>query len=90
MNVESYALIALLTLAIFASLIVSFFFSGAETAVISANQYQLRHLHEQGHDWAKKVLAILAEPSRLLSSESLSPASAPGSWMFRGVSRAMR
>jgi len=44
----------------------SFFFSGAETAIISVNKYRLRSLHEQGNATAGKLLGLLANTQRLL------------------------
>ena len=44
----------------------SFFFSGAETAIISANKFRLRSLHEQGDATAGKLLALLSNTQRLL------------------------
>lgn len=58
----------LIFLAILASLAVSFFFSGAETAVISCSQYQLRHRMEQGDTSVEKTLDMLSEPARLIST----------------------
>lgn len=58
----------LIFMAILASLAVSFFFSGAETAVISCSQYQLRHRMEQGDTTVEKTLAMLAQPARLIST----------------------
>ena len=62
------AAIILLMLAIGLSLLTSFFFSGSETAVISANQYSLRHRHEQGDAKAGKTAALLARASTLISA----------------------
>ncbi len=57
----------LLLLAIGLSLMMSFFFSGSETAVISANQLRLRHLAESGDADARKTLDFLASAPRLIS-----------------------
>lgn len=52
--------------AIAACLGLSFFFSGAETAVISANKFRLRSLHEQGDATAGRLLEMLSNTQRLL------------------------
>lgn len=57
----------LLLLAIGLSLMMSFFFSGSETAVISVNQLRLRHLAESGDADARKTLDFLASAPRLIS-----------------------
>lgn len=44
----------------------SFFFSGAEVAVISVNRYRLRSLHEQGDATAGHLLQMLGDTQRLL------------------------
>lgn len=59
-------LIALLALAL--SLVVSFFYSGAETAVVSANRYRLAHLRKEGNERAERTLALLSRSPRLLSA----------------------
>jgi CBS domain containing-hemolysin-like protein len=57
------ALIALLL-----SLLVSFFYSGSETAVVSANRYRLAHLRKEGSPGAERTLALLSRSPRLLST----------------------
>lgn len=57
------ALIALLL-----SLMVSFFYSGSETAVVSANRYRLAHLRKEGNPAAERTLALLSRSPRLLST----------------------
>lgn len=44
----------------------TFFFAGSETAIITANRYRLRGLHEQGDPIAGRVLHLLASTQRLL------------------------
>lgn len=56
----------LILAAIVVCMALSFFFSGSETAIISANQYRLRSLHEQGDMSAGKILAMLGNTQRLL------------------------
>jgi putative hemolysin len=58
----------LLAAAFAAALLVSFFFSGSETAVVSANRYRLAHLRKQGDAGAEKTLALLSRSPRLLSA----------------------
>lgn len=58
--------IAILSLAMLLCLALSFFFSGSETAIISANRYQLRSRHEQGDASAGKTLSMLENTQRLL------------------------
>lgn len=58
----------MIVMAIALSLAMSFFFSGSETAVISANQYRLRHLFEEGDAQAGRTLAMLSRPSELMSA----------------------
>lgn len=47
-------------------LICSGIFSGAETAMMAANRYRLRHAAQQGHRGAKLALALLAKTDKLL------------------------
>lgn len=49
-------------------LILSGFFSGAETAMMAANRYRLRHLAQTGHRGAALALALLAKTDRLLGT----------------------
>ncbi|MCH8332595.1 HlyC/CorC family transporter [Candidatus Sumerlaeota bacterium] len=65
---ETLAPAVLILLAVMASLVVSFFFSGSETAVISVNQFRLRHRKEQGDPKAGRTLALLSQISPLLST----------------------
>jgi Mg2+/Co2+ transporter CorB len=48
-------------------LLVSAFFSLAETALMSVNRLRLRHLAREGHAGARRTLALLARTDRLLS-----------------------
>lgn len=54
-----YALLA-------AALLASAFFSAAETGVMTANRYRLRHQARLGRRNAQRVLALLAQPDRLI------------------------
>jgi Mg2+/Co2+ transporter CorB len=47
-------------------LMLSGFFSGSETALMTLNRYRLRHLTQQGHKGAGKVQRLLARPDRLI------------------------
>ena len=47
-------------------LVLSAFFSGSETALMSLNRYQLRHKARQGHHGAKLAEQLLQRPDRLI------------------------
>jgi Mg2+/Co2+ transporter CorB len=47
-------------------LLLSAFFSGSETALMSLNRYQLRHKAREGHRGAKLAERLLERPDRLL------------------------
>ena len=47
-------------------LLLSAFFSGSETALMSLNRYQLRHKSRQGHRGAKLAEHLLKRPDRLI------------------------
>ena len=46
-------------------ILLSAFFSGAETGIMTANRYRLRHQARVGHKSAQRVLRLLAQPDRL-------------------------
>jgi Mg2+/Co2+ transporter CorB len=48
------------------SLLGSAFFSSSETAMMAVNRYRLRHLANQGHAGAQRVLRLLEYPDRML------------------------
>ena len=48
-------------------LLLSAFFSGSETSLMSVNRYRLRHKHKKGSKSAKRVLYLLNNPDRTLS-----------------------
>ncbi|NNH99248.1 magnesium/cobalt efflux protein [Pasteurella multocida] len=48
-------------------LIISAYFSGSETGLLSANRYRLRHLAEKGHRGAKKAEKLLKKTDVLLN-----------------------
>ncbi|MCG7499835.1 CNNM domain-containing protein [Vibrio sp. Of7-15] len=47
-------------------IIVSGYFSGSETGMMSLNRYRLKHLANQGHKGAKRVERLLNRPDRLI------------------------
>ncbi|WP_413283759.1 HlyC/CorC family transporter [Vibrio sp. MA40-2] len=47
-------------------IIISGYFSGSETGMMSLNRYRLKHLAGQGHKGAKRVEKLLARPDRLI------------------------
>ncbi|MBD3609106.1 MAG: DUF21 domain-containing protein, partial [Gammaproteobacteria bacterium] len=55
---------------LFASLgfliVISGFFSGSETGLISLNRYKLRHLVKQKHKGALRASRLLERPDRLI------------------------
>lgn len=48
-------------------LVLSAYFSGSETGLLSANRYRMRHLAEKGHKGAKKAEILLKKTDKLLS-----------------------
>ena len=44
----------------------SAFFSGSETGLMSLNRYRLKHLAEKNHGGAKRALELLGDPDRLI------------------------
>lgn len=47
-------------------ILLSAFFSGSETALMTLNRYRLKHLAEQGHRGARLARRLLRRPDRLL------------------------
>jgi magnesium and cobalt exporter, CNNM family len=47
-------------------ILLSAFFSGSETALMSLNRYRLRHLAQAGHRGARLAEGLLARPDRLI------------------------
>ncbi|MCF1439724.1 MAG: CNNM domain-containing protein, partial [Shewanella sp.] len=47
-------------------LIISAYFSGSETAMMSLNRYRLRHLANKGHRGAMRSRQLLERPDRLI------------------------
>jgi Mg2+/Co2+ transporter CorB len=62
-DLSAGALVALLVLL----LLISAFFSGSETALLTLNRYRLRHKARQGHLGARLAERLLARPDRLIS-----------------------
>ena len=52
---------------LFLLLVLSAFFSGAETSMMSFNRYRLKHLCKIGYKPAQRVQALLNKPDRLIS-----------------------
>ncbi len=55
-----------LAIALVALLLLSAFFSGSETALMTLNRYRLRHLAAAGHPGARMAAQLLAKPDRLI------------------------
>ena len=47
-------------------ILVSAFFSGSETSLLSLNRYRLRHLTNHNHPGAKRASKLLKQPDRLI------------------------
>ncbi|GAD91115.1 MULTISPECIES: HlyC/CorC family transporter [Vibrio] len=47
-------------------IVISGYFSGSETGMMSLNRYRLKHLSNQGHKGAKRVEKLLDRPDRLI------------------------
>ena len=48
-------------------IVISAYFSGSETGLMSLNRYRLKHLANTGHKGAKRVEKLLDRPDRLIS-----------------------
>lgn len=57
--------IAILFSALGGLILLSGFFSGSETALVSLNRYRLKHLVNSGHSGAKMASSLLERPDRL-------------------------
>ncbi|QYK00643.1 HlyC/CorC family transporter [Shewanella psychrotolerans] len=51
---------------LFVLIVISAYFSGSETAMMSLNRYRLRHLANNGHKGAKRAIKLLDRPDRLI------------------------
>ncbi len=52
--------------ALFVLILLSAFFSGSETALMTLNRYRLRHLADKGHPAATRANRLLKRPDRLI------------------------
>ncbi len=52
--------------ALFVLILLSAFFSGSETALMTLNRYRLRHMAEEGHKAARLAERLLQRPDRLI------------------------
>jgi Mg2+/Co2+ transporter CorB len=64
--VETDYHVSTLLIAIAIMALLSAFFSGSETAMMSLNRYRLRHLVKEGHLGARRANKLLRRPDRLL------------------------
>jgi Mg2+/Co2+ transporter CorB len=48
-------------------ILLSAFFSGSETGLMSLNRYRLKHLADKNHGGAKRAAELLADPNKLIS-----------------------
>ncbi len=51
---------------LFVLIMISAYFSGSETAMMTLNRYRLRHLATKGHKGAKRATKMLERPDRLI------------------------
>jgi len=58
---------SLLFLLLFFLILLSAFFSGSETGLMSLNRYRLKHLAEKNHGGARRAAELLQTPDRLIS-----------------------
>ncbi|MFN3785358.1 MAG: HlyC/CorC family transporter [Thiothrix sp.] len=66
MTIDDIPLSILLT-TLFILFLLSAFFSGSETALMSLNRYKLKHQADKGHMGAKLAQTLLDKPERLIS-----------------------
>jgi len=59
--------IGVLAILLVGLILLSGFFSGSETALMSLNRYRLRHRAKQGHRGAMRTARLLERPDRLIS-----------------------
>ncbi|MFV2032044.1 MAG: HlyC/CorC family transporter [Gammaproteobacteria bacterium] len=57
----------LLLIVLLGLIVMSAFFSGSETGLMSLNRYRLKHLAEKNHGGAKRALELLAKPDKLIT-----------------------
>jgi len=58
--------LGVLFLALLILLLLSAFFSGSETGLMTLNRYKLRHLADKGHPGAQRAARLLERPDRLI------------------------
>jgi Mg2+/Co2+ transporter CorB len=58
--------LGVLFLALLILILLSAFFSGSETGLMTLNRYRLRHLAEKGHPGAQRAARLLERPDRLI------------------------
>ncbi len=58
--------LSVLGVTLFCLLLMSAFFSGSETALMTINRYRLRHLADAGHRGARLAARLLEQPDRLI------------------------
>ena len=58
--------ISFIILSVIGLILLSAFFSGSETGMMSLNRYKLRHLAKKNHRRAKRAQSLLKRPDRLL------------------------
>jgi len=58
--------LGVLFFALFILILLSAFFSGSETGLMTLNRYRLRHLAEQGHPGAQRAARLLERPDLLI------------------------
>ncbi len=58
--------LSLLFMVLFVLIVLSAFFSGSETGLMSLNRYRMRHLAREGHHGAARARRLLQRPDRLI------------------------
>ncbi|UCC55350.1 MAG: HlyC/CorC family transporter [Gammaproteobacteria bacterium] len=58
--------LSVLFIALFILLLLSAFFSGSETGLMTLNRYRLRHLADKKHPGARRAQQLLEQPDRLI------------------------
>jgi len=56
-----------LIISLIVMVVVSAYFSGSETGMMTLNRYRLRHMAKQGNRAARRVEKLLRKPDRLIS-----------------------
>ncbi|MDH3901162.1 MAG: CNNM domain-containing protein, partial [Gammaproteobacteria bacterium] len=58
--------LSVLFITLFILLLLSAFFSGSETGLMTLNRYRLRHLADKQHPGARRAQQLLEQPDRLI------------------------